>query len=233
MANEHTTSWGQRGKKTSVVALGLVAILAGVAVAYFLTSQRFGGNSAIGGSLTVNASLPLDYTDEPLYPTNEDGTGDAVVDKDFTVENLNSVKVSYEIFATCEECIPNPADTPDDAAARQKKIDQFNQLYVDIQTSPAPTCGDTDKLSNNYPDGEVEGTNTDPLDINKHCGAPIYHGRLADLNGDNKKSLGQIAAGADKTYTVKLWLKNDPNKAQPQEVLNTWEFVINAKTPVS
>jgi len=218
MATEMKTTWGHRSKKTSVVALGLVAILAGVAVAYFLTSAKFAGNRAVGGQLTVDATLPIDFSETALYPTNSDGAQD-FSDQDFTVTNLNSVKVTYSIFATCEECIPNPADTPEQAAARNEKIDQFNNLYIDIQTSPAPTCG-------------PETTVTNALDLTT-CGAPIYHGKLADLKPETPAQLGEIAADDEQTYTVKLWLKNDATRAQPQAVENIWEFFINAKTPAS
>jgi len=218
MATETKQNWGQRSKKTSVVALGLVAILAGVAVAYFLTSSKFAGNRAVGGQLTVDATLPIDFTETALYPTNSNGAAD-YADQDFTVSNLNSVKVKYEIFATCEECIPNPADTAEQADARNKKIDQFNNLYISIQKSPAPTCG-------------PETTITDQIPNATKCGTPIYQGKLADLSATAPAQLGEIAADGEQTYNVKLWLKNDATRAQPQAVENIWEFFINAKTPV-
>lgn len=217
MATETKKNWGQRSKKTSVVALGLVAILAGVAVAYFLTSEKFAGNKAVGGQLTVDATLPLDFTEGALYPTNANGTAD-YADQDFTVSNLNTVRVGYQLFATCEECIPNPADTPAQAAARADKIDQFNNLYVRIAETPGATCGPETVITDKIPGATA-------------CGTPIYSGRLADLKADTPANLGQIPAGGDKTYNVRLWLKNDPTRAQPQGVENIWEFFINAKTP--
>jgi hypothetical protein len=205
------TSWGSRSKRTSVIALGLVAILAGVAVAYFLTSQKYGGNTAIGGTLTVDATLPLDFSSQPLYPTSDPTGGEAKVEQLFTITNNNTVQVKYQMLATCEECIPDPADTPDQADARAEKADQFNHLIVEIATDPPKDCSST-------------------LPIIGSCQTYIYRGHLKDMT--TPVELGTIAAGDSGDYSVNLWLEN-VNEAQPQGIQNIWEFLVNAKTPVS
>lgn len=210
MATENKQTWGARSKKTSVMALALVAILAGVAVAYFLTSQKFGNNRALGGTLSVDATLPMDFSDEALYPVNDPGTNDAYAEKEFTVTNNNSVDVTYQLFATCEECIPDPAETPEAAAARADKTDQFNNLYVRIFI---PASTGAIPIVNNVPESEQ------------------YEGKLADLTPTNPAILGNIPDGEEVTYTVRLWLQNDATRAQPQGVENIWEFFVNAKTP--
>ena len=208
MMTQTMSGWGARGKRTSLIALGLVAILAGIAVAYFLTSREFAGNQAVGGALTVDATLPMDFTDEPLYPTAEDPappfppsldppeSNFSYAEKEFSIDNNNTVKVTYQLFATCEECIADPADTPEQAAARADKVDQFNNLWVQITGGPT-----------------------------------TYKGKLADLSPTSPHNLGEIEDGSSTTYTVRLWLQNDPSRAQPQGVQNIWEFFVNAKTP--
>lgn len=218
--NTQTTSRRTRSKRTSVIALGLVAILAGVAVAYFLTSQKFAGNRAVGGQLTVETTLPLDFTSEYLYPTspaptvafpdNITNTIDpppahefAALDQDFGIDNNNTVKVRYFLWATCEECIENPGDTPEQAAARADKRDQFNNLWIEITPIGGSSGAETKKV------------------------------RLADLNPNNRYNLGDINAETPADYNMKLWLQNDPTRAQPQNVESIWEFIIDARTPVS
>jgi hypothetical protein len=219
----------KRAKRTSLTALALVAILAGVAVAYFLKSEKFTNNKAIGGQLTVEATLPIDFTDTPLYPTspppspydptkdvgpNKTPDGNRYVDetlngvpehdfdyheKDFDINNNNPVDADYSIYATCEECVADPTDTPDQAKIRDDKRDQFNSLYVSIYND-----------SKNY-----------------------YTGRLADLSPTAKKSLGKIQADDFNSYTVRIWLQDDTTREQPQSVESIWEFIIDAKTPTA
>jgi hypothetical protein len=211
MATEIMQNWGSRSKKTSVIALGLVAILAGIAVAYFLTSREYAGNQAVGGSLTVDATLPIDFSDEPLYPTNSTGTDD-FAEKEFTITNNNTVPATYQLFATCEECITDPADTPEQAAARADKVDQFNNLYIKITTAGTA--------------GTVPG-----VPVGSQPEVVHYNGKLADLSPTSPASLGNVNDGDEHTYTVRLWLANDASRAQPQAVQNLWEFFVNAKTP--
>jgi hypothetical protein len=212
--------WTRRTKRTTAVALGLVAVMAGIAVAYFLTSQKFAGNTAVGGQLTVDSSLPVDFTSEPLYPTaaaTPDQT--AVAKQDFDITNNNTVKVHYEIYATCAECIADPTDSPDQAAARADKANQFNNLYVKIY-DPANACTLPSCVSG----------------LNDQKEKVYYQGPLSGLTPDSAKSLdpaaGPITPGNSHTYHVDLWLANDAANAQPQAVQNSWEFFINAKTPV-
>lgn len=216
MAVERTHVWARRTKRTSAVALGLVALLAGIAVAFFLTSTKFAGNSAVGGQLTVDSTLPLTFNDEPLYPTNTYGKTSTqdYAEQEFTVTNNNTVKVNYQLFATCAECIADPTDSPDQAAARQQKTDQYNHLWVTItQTNDDPATGNA-----------LDSSNKGPF--------TRYDGKLADLNPTAKAYLADIRAGDTNTYRVRLWLVNDPNNAQPQQVQNNWEFFIDARTPV-
>ncbi|MDQ1446242.1 MAG: hypothetical protein QOI20_2706 [Acidimicrobiaceae bacterium] len=221
MATENKQSWLSRSKKTSTVALGLVAILAGIAVAYFFKAAEFPGNKAVGGTLSVDSSLPVDFSGDPLYPTNADGTAD-FVSQDFDVTNNNTVPVNYSIYATCKECIPDPADTPAQAAARNDKIDQFNNLYVDIRSATPCQYQPAQDIASALAKQQADGT---------LCKI-VYHGKLADLNPTSPKSLGSIPKdGGSASFTLKLWLKNDATREQPQAVQNIWEFDITAKTP--
>jgi hypothetical protein len=214
MATEKKQSWGTRSKRTSVVALGLVAILAGVAVAYFLTSQKFANNQAVGGSLTVDATLPIDFTDEPLYPTTKTNSDYQFAEKEFTITNNNSVNTRYQLFATCEECIPDPADTPAAADARAQKDDQYKNLMIKI-FDPAPPS---------TPPGSIISPPKEKV---------YYEGKLSDLGPTTPADLGIINTDTDHTFTVRLWLENDATRAQPQAVQNIWEFFVNAKTPAA
>jgi len=236
MATEIKQTWGRRSKHTSVVALGLVAVLAGVAVAYFLTRERFGDNRALGGTLTVDSTLPVDFTGHALYPTNTAANApadsSAVAADEFTITNNNTVNATYSIFATCEECIEdpdevaactatgNPKSAECQAVQRRKDKDaQFKQLYV--------------KISRIVPPGQLPGElggGDDPLKPERS--EQKYAGRLADMTPDNPKDLGMIDPTVTAQYDVELWLANDPANAQPQGVENDWEFFINAKTPV-
>jgi hypothetical protein len=220
------TNWGSRSKRTSVIALGLVAILAGVAVAYFLTSQKYGGNTAIGGTLTVDATLPLDFSGQPLYPTNAADGGEAAVEQLFTITNNNTVQVKYQMLATCEECIPDPADTPDQANARAEKANQFNHLKVTINTDPPKTCP---TLGVDPAQDAAYVANAQKAAADQ-CKTYLYRGYLKDMTVPVE--LGTIAAGDSGDYTVNLWLEN-VNEVQPQGIQNIWEFLVNAKTPVS
>jgi hypothetical protein len=224
MATNKNTTWGSRSKRTSVIALGLVAILAGVAVAYFLKSQKFTNNKAVGGQLTVDATLPLNFEDTPLYPTDAADGGEAAVAKVFTLTNNNTVAVDYKMFATCEECIPDPAvdTTPDAQKARQDKIDQFNDLMVEISVD-GYTCPTFDPTKNPDPN----------LLVGNNCKSYIYQGKLSAMGPNNKQDLGKVADGDSQDYEVRLWLQNDPNNEQPQQVENIWEFFIDAKTPTA
>jgi hypothetical protein len=201
MATDQKYGWRARSRRTLAIAVGLVGVLIGVAVAYFLTEASYAGNTATGGQLTVDSSLPLVFNDTPLYPVNIPGqTDSSAAIQTFTIDNNNTVLVDYKLFAACAECQVPDGTTPTQAQA--DKIDQFNNLYVDIAaTTGAP--GD----------------------------ASHYTGLLKDLNATNAQDLGSIPAGGSVTYTVKLWLKNDSGRAQPQQVLNSWEFVVDAKTP--
>lgn len=62
MASETTQVWRRRSKRTTATALGLVAILAGIAVAFFLTNKTYANNLAKGGNLSVDSNLPLNFT---------------------------------------------------------------------------------------------------------------------------------------------------------------------------
>jgi hypothetical protein len=226
MATEMTMTWGGRSKRTSVVALGLVAILAGIAVAYFLTSEKFAGNTAIGGTLTVDTTLPLDFTSQALYPTDENNPSeDAVVEQLFTITNNNTVAVQYQMFATCEDCIPDPADTPAEAEARAERKDQFDHLMVEITSDPPRQC-------QAFPFNAAELIPNSPK-----CTAYVYKGHLAAMTAPVTLTTGgstnanTVPAGEAHDWSVKLWLAN-VDAEQPQGIQNFWEFHINATTPV-
>jgi hypothetical protein len=265
------TVWRRRSKRTTATALGLVAILAGIAIAYFLTNKTYTNNLAKGGNLSVDSNLPLNFTGydgttdangnpsgdtaycmsasgtpagvpqkdannnvtgydaskcETLYPTNSDGTAGAptaAIERDLTVTNKNSVDVAYNMFATCTYCVQNPTSA---------EATQFSQLYVLIQ-DPKPASKPLDSL------GNLAGTQCSTVTFGMaNCPTkPYYVGPLSGLDGTDgahKANLGTITTAAgDHTYEVYIWLKNDPNNAQAQNVLSNWEFVVGAQTPVS
>jgi hypothetical protein len=219
MASETTQSWGRRGKRTSVIALGLVAALAGVAVAYFVAETTVPDNLAKGGTLSVNTDLPMNFTGgtatdcatptgtgttgtscDTLYPlTTTTKPSSGAASDSFTVTNNNAVKVAYTLYATCTFCVQNPG-SPEDQ--------QFQNLYIDIRKPAGPSS---------------------PTDALNPPATPVYSGKLADLNADNIKTLDTVNPGADQVYDVTIWLHDD-GTAQPQNVLNNWEFVVDAKT---
>ncbi|MGI8792705.1 MAG: hypothetical protein ACR2H3_05950 [Acidimicrobiales bacterium] len=131
MNNEKTQRFTKRSRRTAVIAAGLVAILAGVAVAFFLTTQATPNNTVTGGALTVTTDgLPLAFTDQDLYPTNPvTPSAGAIVETTFEVTNLNPVKVSYLLHTACTNCT--------DASAS----DQWDNLYIRItKDSASPTA---------------------------------------------------------------------------------------------
>jgi hypothetical protein len=217
MAN-NKQSWGTRGKRTSVIALGLVAILAGVAVAYFLTLQKFENNYAKGGELTVNAEgLPLDFTGDPschtptgtaanpdtcetLFPTNGGASDPAAKTENFAISNENPVETSYIMYATCALCAVN--------ADEQNQFDHLMVQIKGVSTATGLACVPSCPPVTTY-----------------------YTGRLADLTADNFANLGKVASGATTTYAVTLWLANDQDNVQPQKVLSNWEFFVGATLP--
>lgn len=230
MATDTKQTWGQRSKKTSVIALGLVAILAGVAVAYFLTTQDFENNFAKGGELTVNADMDLDFTGggatcqtptgtpapdgcNVLYPTNDanGGTDGAALVETFTITNDNPVKTSYILWATCPGCTDN---TLGDAA---QQLDQYDSLMIKIdQVATAAT-----------------GTGAITCGVNNSCptDAEVYNGLLSAMTAADFANLGEIAAGGSKAFKATLWLANDVANEQPQMVLSQWTFHVGATLP--
>lgn len=226
MATDTIQTWGQRSKKTSVIALGLVAILAGVAVAYFLTTQAFENNIAKGGALTVEADgLPIDFTGggttchtptgaaapeqcDVLFPTNAADGGDAALTDGFTISNGNPVETSYILYATCPGC----TDTTLGDQAQQ--ADQYSNLMVRItETVADPGATNPCTLTQTCPEGEE-----------------YYLGRLADLTASNFANLGKISASGSRGYEVRLWLANTDTE-QPQTVLSNWTFHVGATLP--
>ena len=206
--------WTRRSKRTTAMALGLVAVLAGVAVAYFLTTYTSAGNAAKGGQLTVTVDgLPLNFTDTPLYPTDA-ASPQQKATKDFGLKNENPVSVSYEIYAACPVCQPDPTDTAAQATDRANQLDQFNNLYVKIYTQAS---------GGGIP---ILAPATDTV---------WYTGKLSELTPDKHTKLsppgGASANQTDfTTYKVDLWLANTDYK-QEQNVVNDWTFFIDARTP--
>jgi len=252
MATEKNTTWGARSKKTSVIALGLVAILAGVAVAFFLTQKKYPNNKALGGTLTVDATLPLDFTGDELYPTTTGPTGPsdskAAAEDSFDIDNNNEVTAKYELFATCEECIEDPVEKQacDDTQPPDDPNTPVNENTDPTLNDPnSPACKTYQarldkinqwerlyvKIEQVVPAGKI-GTTEVPDPLNEGSRTTKYQGRLADLKPIAPADLGQIAPDGTSLYEVTLWLDNDPNNAQPQAVTSIWEFFVNAKTPV-
>ncbi|HZQ26547.1 MAG TPA: hypothetical protein VFA94_02505 [Acidimicrobiales bacterium] len=226
--------WTRFSKRTGGVALGLVAILSGVAVAYFLTETTYAGNTAVGGQLTVSSNLPLVWTD-PLYPINNPDTDGGAYSQTMTITNNNTVPVDYKMFASCNECNVPAGTTPSQAQA--DKIDQFNNLYVEIDEMPQTACTPPNSVVN--PLGGPTTTGLFP------CPGPIYRGPLSGMDATHKQSLTQganacahegtaacpLPAGGSRDFRVRLWLKNDPGRAQPQSVQSIWEFFLDGQTP--
>jgi len=251
MATETNKTWGARSKKTSVVALGLVAILAGVAVAFFLTSKKFPNNRALGGTLTVDATLPLDFTGEELYPTTTTPTGPsddkAAAEDSFDIDNNNEVTAKYELFATCEECIDDPVekaacDATQPADDPTTPVDESQDPTLNDPNSQA--CQTYQARLNKINQWERLYVKIELVDPATRIGTTDvtvpttgkrtqkYNGRLADLKPLAPADLGQIQPDGTALFEVTLWLDNDPNNAQPQAVTSIWEFFVNAKTPV-
>ena len=226
MATHSKQTWAQRSKKTSVIALGLVAVLAGVAVAYFLTLDSFENNIAKGGKLTVEADgLPIDFTGggascqtptgtaapdqcDVLYPTNDANGGSAALSDGFSISNGNPVETSYILYATCPGC------TDTTLADQAQQNEQYNNLMVDITKTAAP-AGQTDAC---------RLTSTCPTDES------LYKGKLAELTAATFANLGKIASGGSQNYGVKLWLANTDSE-QTQTVLSNWTFHVGATLP--
>lgn len=238
MANEGT--WRNRSKRASVIALGLVAALAGVAVAYFLTDKPFPGNYARGGELQVENDvdgLPIDFTGggascqtasgssvssdscELLYPTNNTTDADgpkasdsaAELKETFTITNNNPVKAAYVLSASCPTCTdPTLYASPQ---AFDDAVNQWDHLYVRV-IKKAPAAGTIPTCFTDCPTDDV-----------------VYAGRLADMT--TAVNLGAISPGTTNTvtYDVVLWLANDPQQVQPQKILTNFEFKVGATLP--
>jgi hypothetical protein len=228
MATENT--WRTRGKRTSVVALALVAILAGVAVAYFISTQDFANNYAKGGTLSVDQTgLPLDFTSatgdanchqptgtpdgdgcDTLFPvdaTTASSASGASKSADFSITNNNPAATTYLLYATCPGC----SDTT--LADHADQLDQYNHLMINISDKKAPIT-----------DASWIGQQLTP-------GKTYYEGPLAALTAAHPAVLKQLSSAGSQDYTVTLWLLNDPNNVQTQAVLSNWTFSISARTP--
>ncbi len=103
------------------IAAIVASVLAGVAIAYFLTDQTFQGNNVTGGTLTVSSDgFPLDFGGENVYPTDKDNPT-YTVDDDFRLSNQNQVSIDYLLSARCANCGTS-------TTAQQ----QFDDLYARV-----------------------------------------------------------------------------------------------------
>ena len=227
-----TTTRG-RARRVTGIAAGFVALLAGVAVAYFLTANDFGGNSATGGTLTVTSSLdadPLNYGGTGLYPTSETDPSNTKTDT-FSITNNNPVQVTYELTAECAEQAAGQAgrdagSTPCDAA----ELAQYDDLFIEIRSIAGdPDLGPIDE-------SELEGQDEfcNPAEsVLETCedGTPstvYYSGYLADLVAEGNIA---IPAGQAKNLEAEIWLVNDENAEQAQGVVTPFVLTVSAKTP--
>jgi hypothetical protein len=228
MATENT--WRTRGKRTSVVALALVAILAGVAVAYFISTQNFANNYAKGGTLSVDQSgLPMDFTSatgdpnchqptgtadpdscDTLFPvdaTTASSAGTAAKKADFSITNNNPAATTYLLYASCPGC----SDTT--LADQADQLDQYNHLMINISDKAAA-----------FPAGTIATlTGSTPK--------TYFEGHLADLTAAHPAVLKQLTSAGSQDYEVTMWLLNDPQNVQTQAVLSNWTFSVSARTP--
>lgn len=110
-----------RGRRIGGVAIVLIALLVGVAFAFFITRQTFANNTVTGGSLKVTSEgLPLDFAGKPVFPTTAKNPSYTVKDE-FKVTNNNPVVTGYLLSAACSEC-----------GNGGPKKQQFDNLYVRI-----------------------------------------------------------------------------------------------------
>lgn len=227
-----TTTRG-RARRVGGIAAGFIALLAGVAVAYFLTANDFGGNSATGGTLTVTSSLdsdPLNYGGTGLYPTSETDPSNTKTDT-FSITNNNPVQVTYQLTAACAEQAAGQAGrdagaTPCDPTEQA----QYEDLYIEIRdVAGQDDLGPMDE-------SEIEGQDEvcNPLesaaDLCTDAPTPVVHysGYLSELIDAGNI---EIAAGQAKNLEAELWLVNDENAEQAQGVVTPFVITVSAKTP--
>lgn len=196
-------------RRSPGLVAALVAVLAGVAVAWFLASQDFGGNSASGGTLTVDSNLATDQlafgssaAGQGMYPTNDEGTIATQYKVDsFNITNNNPVTVSYDLAARCGLKDPGKRTVEDPAApvtpCDADQLAQFEQIFVAIR----------------------QGSTV------------VYQGPLADLQPDALAQAITIDAGQAKTFNVRAWLNNLEDTEQPQGVVTPFIITITAETP--
>lgn len=192
-------------RRTPGIAAALVAILAGVAVAWFLSMNDFGGNSATGGTLTVDSNLDNQQlvfgssaAGQGMYPTNDEGTIATQYKTDsFNITNNNPVTVVYELAARCGLKAPGkkPVTNADVTACNASEAAQFAEIYIAIR------------------DGSTV----------------VYQGSLANLAGGHPAI--SLIAGQAKTFSVRAWLNNLETVEQEQGVTTPFIMTITAKTP--
>jgi hypothetical protein len=180
------------------------AILAGVAVAYFLARGEVNNNRVTGGTLVAATFDPLTFGDERLFPTDDDRGGQAAVEDSFELENTNPVRVSFDLVVRCDR-----EEFPTGHAACDEPGNQFDNLMIEISDPPAPP-------------GLLPGIPPRP--------APTVHysGPLSGLIAGEFRVV--LEAGAARTFDVRMWLRNI-NEEQPQNVTTVWTFLVEARTP--
>jgi hypothetical protein len=200
--------------------LVIMAVLGGAAYAAFQNEESKGGGSVTSGSLRSQVDgLPLDFKDaagnqQVLYPTTSDGKEGFISDT-FTVTNPNKVSVSYSIWAICKSTT---------CTSGTDQNVQYQQLWIDVAPEGRFAHAPTESAAPSVPNvlGQAEGA-TAPAPF-------VYHGKLADLMQIKAAALGTLDPNIAKTFVVKLWLKQDPNAAQKQNVTSEWDFKLATRT---
>jgi hypothetical protein len=202
---------------TAAAAL-LVALTAGAAVAYFLSSERY-RQSVVSQPLEIVAPGLEDVFGDPRVqpwnlPEHDEGQV-AVVSGTFTVHNTNEMDVTYELASTFLREVEMVRDDAGEREGAERARQQFDELELRHCDLGAANDGPT-LLSTLSATGDT-GT----------CGAWIGLAEIEDGSGRNLLALGTLAPGQTREHRLDLRLR-DTRSLQRDDLRTFYDLVIHA-----
>lgn len=234
---------GRSMRRTTAGILAIAALAAGIAVAFFLSSEEFTGQNADTGVLAVAAALNQDQSyAQDMFPKEEEPADDPASDfgapfgsgpegetiaYDVKIEN-NSFVCSQDGTVTGDN--GTPTDPNDDPPADQTLTVGANCGYG---TSNTYALDDEVQIKIYSIDDAADNASAG-LGLNK---TEHYNGPLSGLvfdpdtgEGGGLDELIVVEDGQNVTVYFKVWL-DDADHQQPQATAIVWDFLVEARTP--